>query len=260
MRNLAVRGGRLPPAGKSRKYKTEKVIGRGSFGTTYLVRSTTDSRCYAMKRLALEQLGPKEREEALNEIRVLTKLRRHPNIIRVQDHFEDDGRLCIVMDYADGGDLAQRIEAQASSRTKFSEEQVLDWFVQLCLALKHAHDRKVLHRDLKPQNVFLTRKNFVRLGDFGISKVLSSTMSVAMTCVGTPLYLAPELCEGKEYDNKSDMWSLGCMLYELCALSPPFSKRRPPQTRRAPSPRAAPSRSLTPPRPPRQPPTRCPLW
>ena len=95
--------------------------------------------------------------------------------------------------------------------------------LQICLALKHAHDRRILHRDLKPQNIFLTRKNFVRLGDFGISRVLSNTLSVASTCVGTPLYLAPELCEGKDYDGKSDVWSLGGILFELCMLRPPFT-------------------------------------
>eukprot|EP00665_Eupelagonemidae_sp_cell47_P009560 gene9561-3499_t len=208
---------------KGKKYKTEKIIGRGSFGTAYLVRSQADSRLYVMKRLALEQLGTKEKDEALNECKVLQKLRHHPNVIRWHEHYIDDGRLCIVMDYADGGDLAQRIEAQAATKSKFAEEQVLDWFVQICLALKHAHGLHVLHRDLKPQNIFLTRKNFVRLGDFGISKVLSSTMSVAMTCVGTPLYLAPELCEGQTYGAKSDVWSLGAILFEMCALSPPFT-------------------------------------
>ncbi len=95
--------------------------------------------------------------------------------------------------------------------------------VQICLALKHAHDRLILHRDLKPQNIFLTRKNLVRLGDFGISRVLTNTQSVASTCVGTPLYLAPELCEGKEYKDKGDVWSLGAILYELCVLQPPFT-------------------------------------
>jgi len=131
--------------------------------------------------------------------------------------------LCIIMEYADGGDLAQRIEHQTAMKTPFPEHQVLDWFVQICLALKHAHDRLILHRDLKPQNIFLTVKNFVRLGDFGISRVLTNTQSVASTCVGTPLYLAPELCEGRSYKEKGDVWSLGAILYELCMLSPPFT-------------------------------------
>ena len=180
--------------GKASRYANVKVIGRGSFGTAYLVRRKADSFLYVMKKLALEQLGQKERAEAMNECAVLMKLRNHPNIVRVAEHFVDDGKLCIVMEYADGGDLAKRIEVQAASKSPFREEQVLDWFVQICLALKHAHDRKILHRDLKPQNIFLTSKNKVRLGDFGISKVLSNTLSVASTCVGTPLYLAPELC------------------------------------------------------------------
>jgi len=152
------------------KYTIDRVIGRGSFGTAWLVRSNADSRMYVMKRLALDHMNEKEKDEAHNECVVLMKLRRHPNIIRVREHFVEDGRLCIVMDFADGGDLAQRIEAQAAGRTPFPEAQVLDWFVQLCLALKHAHDRKVLHRDLKPQNIFLTKRNFVRLGDFGSAR------------------------------------------------------------------------------------------
>ena len=206
------------------------MIGRGSFGTAWLVRSNADSRMYVMKRLALDHMNEKEKDEAHNECVVLMKLRRHPNIIRVREHFVEDGRLCIVMDFADGGDLAQRIEAQAAGRTPFPEAQVLDWFVQLCLALKHAHDRKVLHRDLKPQNVFLTRKNFVRLGDFGISKVLAGTMAVASTCVGTPLYLAPELCEGKLYNHSCDVWSLGVILYEMLASRRRSSRRRCPRS------------------------------
>ena len=119
---------------RNSQYAIVKVLGRGAFGTAYLVRRKSDSFLYVMKKLALEQLGQKERGEALNECAVLTKLRKHPNIVSVLEHFEDDGRLCIVMEYADGGDLAQRIEHQAATRTPFEEVQVLDWFVQVrCL-------------------------------------------------------------------------------------------------------------------------------
>ena len=147
MRSLASRGAKGDA--KGRNYKRERVIGRGSFGTAYLVRCRTDSRHYVLKRLDLGHMNKKEQDEAMNEARVLEKLRRHPNIIRVREHFVEEGRLCIVMDFADGGDLAQRIEAQAAANSEFTEDMVLDWFVQICLALKHAHDRKVLHRDLK---------------------------------------------------------------------------------------------------------------
>ena len=95
-----------------RKYKRVRVLGRGSFGTAYLVRCRTDSRQYVLKRLDLAHMNKKEQDEAMNEARVLEKLRRHPNIIGFKEHFVEEARLCIVMDFADGGDLAQRIEAQ----------------------------------------------------------------------------------------------------------------------------------------------------
>ena len=119
-----------------------------------------------------------------------------------------------------GGDLAKKVSAQRG--TYFSESQIIDWFTQICLALKHVHDRKVLHRDLKCQNIFLTKTNIIKLGDFGIARVLSSTRENARTMVGTPYYLSPEIINGKAYSFKSDIWSLGVVLYELCALKPPF--------------------------------------
>jgi len=89
--------------------------------------------------------------------------------------------------------------------------------------MKHCHDRKILHRDLKAQNVFLQKNGIIKLGDFGIAKVLSSTVEKAVTIVGTPFYLSPELIKNSPYNFKSDIWSLGVILYELCALQPPFN-------------------------------------
>jgi NIMA (never in mitosis gene a)-related kinase len=98
----------------------------------------------------------------------------------------------------------------------------LDWFTQICLGMKHIHDRKIIHRDLKGQNVFLTKKGIVQIGDFGIAKVLAATMAKAKTVVGTPYYLSPEIVQSQSYTLSTDVWSMGVMLYEMCALKPPF--------------------------------------
>lgn len=124
------------------------------------------------------------------------------------------------MIYNIGGDIAGRIQEQ--KKQPFPENQVLDWFTQICLAIKHVHDRKVIHRDLKGQNIFLTKANIIKLGDFGIARVLNNTKDNAKTMIGTPYYLSPEIINGKAYSFKSDIWSLGVVLYEMCALKPPF--------------------------------------
>ena len=160
-----------------------------------------------------------EREASLLEAKLLSAL-HHPNIVTCYESFTERGRLCIVMDYCAGGDLYQRLKRQKG--VLLAEDRILDWFTQMCLGLKHVHDRKVLHRDLKTQNVFMTADGRCKLGDFGVSKVLSGTTQLAQTAVGTPYYLSPEICENKAYDNKSDIWSLGCVLYELCTLQHPF--------------------------------------
>ncbi|XP_067451228.1 interferon-induced very large GTPase 1-like isoform X3 [Thunnus thynnus] len=125
------------------------------------------------------------------------------------------------MDYCEGGDLLEKIKSQKGEL--FSEDQILDWFVQICLALKHIHDRKILHRDIKPQNIFLTKDETVQLGDFGVSRVLNSSKELATTFIGTPLYLSPEIWKNKPYNNKSDIWALGCVLYEMCTLKRAFN-------------------------------------
>ena len=161
-----------------------------------------------------------QKKEAYHEAKIMSAF-DHPNIIKFRDIYATNtGKLNIVMDYADGGDLALRIKSQKGKF--FQEIFIIDIFVQLCLALKHVHDRKILHRDIKAQNVFLTKDDVVKLGDFGIARVLSSTMDKARTVVGTPYYLSPEIVDNKPYNFKSDVWSLGVLLYELCTLKPPF--------------------------------------
>merc|ERR1719313_428718 len=164
----------------------------------------------------------KEREDALKESHVLSSL-KHPSIVKYHNNFLAEGWLCIVMDYCEGGDLSSRIKKTKAKSASFSEDQVLWWFTQGIQALSYIHDLHILHRDLKSGNFFLSRSGNLKLGDFGIAKVLECTAAVAQTQVGTPYYMCPEICRGKPYSWGSDMWAMGCVLFEMCALQVPFN-------------------------------------
>ncbi|NXU82363.1 NEK1 kinase, partial [Xiphorhynchus elegans] len=201
------------------KYIKVRKIGEGSFGKAILVKAKENGQQYVIKEINISKMSNKEREESRREVAVLANV-KHPNIVLYRESFEENGCLYIVMDYCEGGDLFKKINAQKG--VLFSEDQILDWFVQICLALKHIHDRKILHRDIKSQNIFLTKDGTIQLGDFGIARVLNSTAELARTCIGTPYYLSPEICQNKPYNNKSDIWALGCVLYEMCTLKHAF--------------------------------------
>ena len=182
-----------------------------------------------IKQIDIGEMTEEERKETLREAKILEVL-NHPNITRFREVYKTKkGKLCIVMDYCDGGDLQTKVKNQAKIKDAsgkvvyFSENEVLNWFTQICLALKHVHDKKILHRDLKSQNLFLTKRGILKLGDFGIARVLSNTKSKAKTVVGTPYYLSPEISRSESYNFKSDIWSLGVLLYEMAALQPPFN-------------------------------------
>ncbi|MBN3292159.1 NEK8 kinase, partial [Polypterus senegalus] len=160
-----------------------------------------------------------ERQAAQNECQVL-KLLNHPNIIEYYENFLEDKALMIAMEYAPGGTLAEYIQKRCNSL--LDEDLILHFFAQILLALHHVHNKLILHRDLKTQNILLDKHQMiVKIGDFGISKILVSK-SKAYTVVGTPCYISPELCEGKPYNQKSDIWALGCVLYELASLKRAF--------------------------------------
>lgn len=202
-------------------YKLIKQLGQGSHGKCYLVEARSNREQCVIKQIDIRYMTPQEKQDTIKEASILGNL-DHPYIIKlIEAYVSKKGKLCIVMDYAEGGDLGSLIKSRKNE--SFSEEQIIDWFIQLCLALKHIHDRKILHRDLKTQNIFLTKENQIKLGDFGIAKVLNQTMDNAKTIVGTPYYLSPELIDNKPYNFKSDIWALGIILYEMCALSPPFN-------------------------------------
>ena len=198
-----------------------KLLGKGSFGSVYLVKRKKDEQIYAMKRINLPKSPENEKEGALNEIRLLASL-SHPNIIGYKETFFDitTGDLCIIMEYGDGGDLAKRIEYNKAHHLLFMENMIWKWLIQLLNGVVFLHSHHIMHRDLKCANIFLMKNNIIKIGDLNVSKL--SKNSFARTKTGTPYYLAPEVWEDRSYDYKCDIWSIGCIIYELCCLVPPF--------------------------------------
>nr|XP_006816570.1 PREDICTED: dual specificity mitogen-activated protein kinase kinase 1-like [Saccoglossus kowalevskii] len=149
----------------------------------------------------------KNNEHALSLAEDILSALKHPHIVTYYESFFDQGsHLCIVQDYCDGGSLDEKIDTARAGETFLQEHQVMEWFIQIAMAVQYIHSKKILHRDLKTQNVFLTKKGVVKLGDFGIARTLDYTIDKASTCVGTPCYLSPELCQDIPYNNKSDIW------------------------------------------------------
>lgn len=202
-------------------YTELRKIGEGSFGKVLLVQNGSDGAKLVCKIVDVSAASPKETQDALKEGRLLAAF-KHPYIVRYSESFIDGGWLCLVMDYCEGGDLSKQIEAAKRKSHRISEDQILRWMTQALLALKYIHDKHVLHRDLKSGNFFLSGSGNLKMGDFGISCVLSCTIACARTQIGTPYYLSPEVCMEKPYAWPSDIWAMGCVLFELCALKVPF--------------------------------------
>lgn len=155
----------------------------------------------------------------------------HPNIIAYHKSFYTNDNLCIIMEYADKGDLESVIKTHLKNKTLIEEKKIWNYFIQVCLAVAYIHEKNIIHRDIKSQNVFINKKgqvkfyylkNKLKLGDFGISKTLDKDIEFTETTVGTPFFLSPEICIGKKYNSKSDIWMLGCLLYQLATLKKPF--------------------------------------
>lgn len=215
---------RLNNALSKHGYSLIKKIGEGSFGAAILVQHESerekDTKAI-VKMIDISRASKQEKDDAVKEGRVLASL-KHPYIVRYRESFHEDGWLCIAMDYCEGGDLSDRIKKNRHAGKNFPQEQILRWFTQAVLALKYIHDKHILHRDLKSGNFFLSKSGNIKMGDFGIAKVLECTAACAQTQIGTPYYLSPEICHGKPYAWGSDIWSMGCILYEMSANRVPF--------------------------------------
>ena len=196
-------------------------LGEGAYSTVYKVMRIVDKKIYALKKVKLLNLSDKEKENALNEVRILASVKSNYVVSYKEAFFDEKDRtLCIVMEFADNGDLYQKITEHKKRSIFFEESTIWRIFIQLVKGLKSLHDLNILHRDLKSANIFLYSNGEAKIGDLNVSKVTRGGLGTTQT--GTPYYASPEVWNDFPYDNKSDIWSLGCVLYEMITLRPPF--------------------------------------
>uniref|UniRef100_A0A8B9T990 non-specific serine/threonine protein kinase n=1 Tax=Anas platyrhynchos TaxID=8839 RepID=A0A8B9T990_ANAPL len=217
-------GGGVPGEQEELHYIPIRILGRGAFGEATLYRRTEDDSLVVWKEVDLTRLSEKERRDALNEIVILALL-QHENIIAYYNHFMDNTTLLIELEYCNGGNLYDKILRQKDKL--FEEEMVLWYLFQIASAVSCIHRAGILHRDIKTLNIFLTKANLIKLGDYGLAKKLNSEYSMAETLVGTPYYMSPELCQGVKYNFKSDIWAVGCVIFELLTLKRTFDATNP---------------------------------
>ena len=200
-------------------------LGEGAYSTVLKVRRYADGNIYALKKVKLSKLSEKEKSNALNEVRILASVKSN-FVISYKEAFFDERESClgIVMEYADKGDLYQKITENKKTALLFEEIDIWRILIQCIKGLKSLHDLKILHRDMKSANVFLFSDGSAKLGDLNVSKVARKGLGYTQT--GTPYYASPEVWKDQPYDNKSDIWSLGCVLYEMITLHPPFQYKK----------------------------------
>ena len=204
-------------------------IGKGNFGRISKIIRKSDKKTLIWKELDYGQMSEKEKEQIVSEVNILREL-KHPNIVRYYDRIIDKkhSRIYIIMEYCEGGDLNQLIKRCKKTGEFIAEDIIWKIFTQVLLAIHVIHNHKegkILHRDIKPSNIFLDKDNNVKLGDFGLSRELSDQSKFAYSHVGTPYYMSPEQIDETKYNEKSDIWSLGCFLYELTTFHPPFEAK-----------------------------------
>ena len=196
-------------------------LGEGAFSCVFKVKRLSDNNEYALKKVKMTMLSEKEKENALNEVRILASI-SNPYIIAYKEAFFDESSnsLCVIMEYANGGDIQKKITEKIANKTLFTEPEIWKALSQMVKGLKTLHEMQILHRDLKCANIFLTNSGDIKLGDLNVSKVAKKGLVYTQT--GTPYYASPEVWRDQPYDMKSDIWSLGCVVYEMVSLKPPF--------------------------------------
>ncbi|PNI96133.1 NEK11 isoform 1 [Pan troglodytes] len=204
----------------ARRYVLQQKLGSGSFGTVYLVSDKKAKRgeeLKVLKEISVGELNPNETVQANLEAQLLSKL-DHPAIVKFHASFVEQDNFCIITEYCEGRDLDDKIQEYKQAGKIFPENQIIEWFIQLLLGVDYMHERRILHRDLKSKNVFL-KNNLLKIGDFGVSRLLMGSCDLATTLTGTPHYMSPEALKHQGYDTKSDIWQKRIHLQTLRALS-----------------------------------------
>ncbi|XP_031518722.1 serine/threonine-protein kinase Nek11 isoform X7 [Papio anubis] len=240
----------------ARRYVLQQKLGSGSFGTVYLVSDKKAKRgeeLKVLKEISVGELNPNETVQANLEAQLLSKL-DHPAIVKFHASFVEQENFCIITEYCEeirhlismqetdtqllpisvlhlpfhlkeckqGRDLDYKIQEYKEAGKIFPDNQIIEWFIQLLLGVDYMHERRILHRDLKSKNIFL-KNNLLKIGDFGVSRLLMGSCDLATTLTGTPHYMSPEALKHQGYDTKSDIWSLACILYEMCCMNHAFA-------------------------------------
>ncbi|XP_050633753.1 serine/threonine-protein kinase Nek11 isoform X1 [Macaca thibetana thibetana] len=208
----------------ARRYVLQQKLGSGSFGTVYLVSDKKAKRgeeLKVLKEISVGELNPNETVQANLEAQLLSKL-DHPAIVKFHASFVEQDNFCIITEYCEGRDLDYKIQEYKEAGKIFPDNQIIEWFIQLLLGVDYMHERRILHRDLKSKNIFL-KNNLLKIGDFGVSRLLMGSCDLATTLTGTPHYMSPEALKHQGYDTKSDIWSLACILYEMCCMNHAFA-------------------------------------
>ncbi|MEW5299511.1 MAG: hypothetical protein WDW36_002522 [Sanguina aurantia] len=213
---VPVRQGRLTTA-----YDVQKAVGKGGYAIVYKAIRLEDGRVVAVKKVEIFEMSAKKRERCLSEVTLLHKL-DHPNIIQMLDAFIDENMLIIIFEWAPAGDLKRLIKKTAESGRALEEGAIWTFFFQIVDGLRYMHSMRIMHRDIKPANVLVGANGALKLADLGLGRQLSEQTMEAFSKVGTPYYVSPEVVRGAGYDWKSDVWSMGCLLYELACLRSPF--------------------------------------
>lgn len=205
-------------------YEIISHIGKGTYGSVSKVKHIKTSKEYALKKIKLFGTSTYEKGNIINELRILSA-HQCPFIVKFKTAFVKYDNIYFVTEYAEKGDLSHIIKESRESSKSLEEHVVWNYFLQTCVAVCYIHELKIIHRDIKPANIFIDSNNNVKLGDFGIIKLMKSFMMYGQTQIGTPIYMCPEMYKRERYDTKVDNWALGCILFEMMFLKPAFDSK-----------------------------------